>query len=190
MSSVPSRRTVRWQRLDRPGVERATLSPLKNTWHIDGRIETDFEGGPARIRYHIRCDEGWRTQGAWVTFKQGRTRRRLGLFVKQNEAWILDGKERTDLRGCVDLDLEVSPATNTLPIRRLDLTVGSGRDVRVGWVRFSQLAVERTEQRYTRVSLRRYRFENLDSGYAAELEVDDLGLVLNYPGFWARAPNP
>ena len=37
---------------------------------------------------------------------------------------------------------------------------------------------------------RRYRFENLDSGYAVEILVDDAGLVLEYPDLWARAPNP
>ena len=45
-------------------------------------------------------------------------------------------------------------------------------------------------QRYTRVAERRYRLENLDSGYAVEILVDDAGLVLEVPDLWARAPNP
>ena len=104
--------------------------------------------------------------------------------------WILNGQEQADLRGCVDIDFEVSPATNTLPIRRLDPKMGETRDIRVAWVRFPELRVEPTRQRYTRVAGRRYRFENLDSGYSVEILVDDAGLVLEYPDLWARSPNP
>ena len=190
MSDAGSRRTVRWQRLDRPGMERATLGPSKGGWNIDGRIETDLEGGHARIRYRVSCDAAWRTQAAWATIKEGRSRRRLGLFVTADGGWILDGQEQRDLKGCVDIDFEISPATNTLPIRRLTPKVGETRDIRVAWVRFPELRVEPARQRYTRVGERRYRFENLESGYAVEILVDDAGLVIEYPDLWTRAPNP
>ena len=190
MNGSDLRRTVRWQRLDGPGSERATLWSAKGKWNIDARIETDLEGGRSRIRYRVSCDATWRTQAAWATIKEGRTRRRLGLFVTQEGGWILNGKEQADLRGCVDIDFEISPATNTLPIRRLDPKAGEARDLRVAWVRFPDLRVVPTRQRYTRVAERRYRFENLDSGYSVEILVDDMGLVIDYPERWSRAPNP
>jgi hypothetical protein len=189
MTDSGFRRTVRWQRIDRSGVERATLWSSKGKWNLDARIETDLDGGHSRIRYRVSCDATWRTQAAWVTIKEGRTRRRLGLFVTQDGGWILDGKEQNDLRGCVDIDFEISPATNTLPIRRLDPKVGQGREVRVAWVRFPNLRVEPTRQRYTRVAERTYRFENLESGYSVEILVDDAGLVIEYPEYWARVRN-
>jgi uncharacterized protein len=190
MSDAESRRTVRWQRLDRPGIERATLWSSKGRWNLDARIETDLAGGHSRIRYRVICDSTWRTQAAWATIKEAGTRRRLGLFVTADGGWILNGQEQADLRGCVDIDFEISPATNTLPIRRLDPKMGEARDIRVAWVRFPELRMEPTRQRYTRVAERRYRFENLDSGHSVEILVDDAGLVLEYPDLWARAPNP
>ena len=189
MNDVGLRRTVRWQRLDRTGTERATLWRSKGKWNIDGRIETDLETR-SRIRYRVTCDGTWRTQASWVTIKEGRARRRLALFVTEDGGWILNGKEQGDLQGCIDIDLEVSPATNTLPIRRLDSAVGEERQIQVAWVRFPDLRVEPTLQRYTRVAERRYRFENLASGYSVEILVDDVGLVLEYPDLWSRAPNP
>src|SRR2546430_9349883 len=39
-------------------------------------------------------------------------------------------------------------------------------------------------QRYTWVAERRYRFENLDSGYSVEILADDAGLVLEVPDLW------
>ena len=190
MNGSGLRRTVRWQRLDRPGMERATLWHSKDKWNLDARIETDLEGGRSRIRYRVSCDGTWRTQAAWATVKEGGTRRRLALFVTESAGWILNGEEQTDLRGCIDIDLEISPATNTLPIRRLDPKVGEGQEIQVAWVRFPDLRVEATRQRYTRIAERRYRFENLESGYSVEILVDDAGLVIDYPDLWTRAPNP
>ena len=35
--------------------------------------------------------------------------------------WQIDGRDAPDLDGCLDLDIQVTPFTNSLPIRRLDL---------------------------------------------------------------------
>ena len=93
MSDAESRRTVRWQRLDRPGIERATLWSSKGRWNVDARIETDLAGGRSRVRYRVICDSTWRTQAAWATIKEADTRRRLGLFVTADGGWILNGQE-------------------------------------------------------------------------------------------------
>ena len=53
MSDAESRRTVRWQRLDRPGIERDTLWSSKGRWNLDARIETDPVAGHSRIRYRV-----------------------------------------------------------------------------------------------------------------------------------------
>jgi len=189
MTAEPrSRHIVRWRRLDRPGIERATLSRSNGAWHLDGRIETDFGRGPARIRYRISLDEAWRTQAAWATLREGQDRRRIELFVRDHVDWFVNGEEQENLKRCIDLDLEVSPATNTIPIRRLDLKVGEARAIRVAWIRFPEFFVEPAAQRYTRRALRRYRFENVDSGFTADLKVDEEGLVLEYPGLWTRSP--
>jgi hypothetical protein len=42
------------------------------------------------------------------------------------------------------------------------------------------------QQRYTRLAERRYRYESLESGFAAILDVDEDGLVLTYEGLWER----
>jgi hypothetical protein len=91
-----------------------------------------------------------------------------------------------DLKGCIDVDFSLTPSTNTLPIRRLHLAVGESRELTAAWVRFPELTVEPLAQRYTRLAERRYRYESIVSGFTAELEVDDLGLVVTYEGIWQR----
>jgi uncharacterized protein len=41
-------------------------------------------------------------------------------------------------------------------------------------------------QRYTRLGAHCYRYDNLQSGYQADITVDDLGLVTGYPGAFER----
>ena len=67
------------------------------------------------------------------------------------------GAELPDLAGCVDVDIAVTPFTNTLPIRRLPWQPGRARDLLMVY-----LAVRR------------------------DLKVDAEGLVIDYPGFWRR----
>jgi len=116
--------------------------------------------------------------------------RRLSATVQEDGRWQISGRERIDLQGCTDADLEISPSTNTIPIRRLGLPIGGSRELRAAWVRFPQLTIEPSRQRYTRLAEDRYRFENVDSGFSAEITVDEVGLILHYPGLWGRAPNP
>src|SRR5207237_2625915 len=97
---------------------------------------------------------------------------------------FVNGEDQANLRGHIDLDAEASPATSTIPIRRLGRKVGEARAIRVAWIRFPGLRVEPVDQRYARRALRRYRFENVGSGYTTELKIDEEGLVLEYPGLW------
>jgi hypothetical protein len=47
------------------------------------------------------------------------------------------------------------------------------------------MAVQPLSQRYTRVSRNTYRYES-NTGFSAEIAVDDLGLLTAYPGGWER----
>jgi hypothetical protein len=97
----------------------------------------------------------------------------------------LFGLEMRDLRGCDDVDLAVTPATNTLPIRRLDLQIGQSKSVIAAWVKFPELTVEPLSQRYLRLGKDTYRYES-NTGFSTEIVVDELGLVTTYPGGWER----
>ena len=91
------------------------------------------------------------------------------------------------MSGAIDVDLTITPLTNTLPIRRLDLEVGRSAEIATAYVDFPAMAVSRNPQRYTRLARDRYLFESLDRDFAREIEVDEAGLVVTYPGLFRRA---
>ena len=190
-------RRAMWQRLDTPGME--TCDYIQSSRRADAHdanllmanVMVALGGELLKYMYFVNCDAAWSTTIVNV-YGEGRERH---LRVEEgrwlDEEYAHDGtdpslRELPELAGCVDVDLGISPSTNTLPIRRLNLAVGESRELTAAWVRFPELTVEPLAQRYTRLAERRYRYESVVSGFTAELEVDDLGLVVTYEGIWQR----
>jgi hypothetical protein len=91
------------------------------------------------------------------------------------------------LAGAIDIDISITPFTNTLPIRRLRLETGQAEDILAVYLQLPGLSVTTDRQRYTCLELnRRYRYESLDSDFTREIEVDAHGLVVTYPGLFRR----
>jgi uncharacterized protein len=178
-------KSVMWQRLDLPGAEFCALSRLDSGWQFAGVAVAAFAGVPLRADYVVECDESWRTRGATLTVVSEGAERRLQIRADGDGVWSVNGQTVDGVRGCVDVDLNVTPATNTLPIRRLNLVVGESAEVVAAWVRFPELTVEPLWQRYTRLSGDRYGYES-DDHFTTEFAVDDLGLLTEYEGGWRR----
>jgi hypothetical protein len=110
----------------------------------------------------------------------------VALDVARNSAgeWTVGGAPAANLKGCDDIDLGFTPATNLLPIRRLDLSIGGKAAVRAAWVRFPELTVEVLDQVYIRLAEDRYLYESAGGSFRRELRVDEVGFVVDYPGIW------
>jgi hypothetical protein len=180
--TIGAPRTILWRRLDRPGHESTRLAPRGDGWEIAGASVFPDEGAPCRLDFRVTCDAAWRTRSARVTGWIGARLVALEVTVDAEGRWRLDGAECPAVAGCVDIDLNWSPATNLLPIRRLGLAPGEGADVRAAWLRFPSLVLEPLDQAYRRIDSTTYRYESA-TGFVADLVVDASGLVLRYPGF-------
>jgi hypothetical protein len=179
-------RTSLWHKLDEPGAEIMELHRHDRGWELRGVAVLALAGRPAHVRYRVECDPDWHTRAVEVVETWGHQDRQLRLIVNGDSRWQADapGGEIESVRGSVDVDLGMTPATNTLPIRRLGLGVGEASELTAAWIRFPDLEVEPLPQRYTRLGEKEYRYESRDGGFSAELLVDDLGLVAVYSGFW------
>ena len=163
-----------WRRRDDAGAD---------GWALRGSSVCLIDGVPTEVRYRVLTDGGWRTTAAHVGVVAGGEKRGLRLHVDGSGGWFDGDREIPSVRGCVDVDLGLGASTNTLPVRRLGLEVGGSAELTAAWVRFPDLAVEPLRQRYTRLAEHRYRYESVESGFTADLDVDGLGLVLRYPGW-------
>jgi hypothetical protein len=172
--------TVRWTTWDGAFDETTDLRWENEGWTVSGQV------GRERVQYVLRLSAMWQVR-QFLLFRD-LDEPDLWLATDGHGRWgEMNGAHRTELDGCYDVDLACTPFTNTLPIRRLPLHVGHTADVRVVYVDPDTLEVRADAQRYTRKGERSWRFEQQTTGFAADLEVDEYGLVLDYPGLFRRA---
>jgi len=174
--------SILWSRLDRPGHEFARVAPAGSGWTLSGTAVFLHEGAPCRLDYDIRCNERWETASGKVSGWVGPDAVSIDVRVEPGGTWRSNGAEVPSVRGAVDLDLNFSPSTNLLPIRRLDLEVGQEGAVRAAWLRFPSFAFEPLEQTYRRIDAATYRYTSAGGRFTADLTVNEAGLVTVYPG--------
>lgn len=178
--------TILWRRLDTPGHDHARLSPREGGWLLAGTALFAHGGLPCRLDYRVLCDAAWRTESATVEGWAGSGPVRHHLAADADRRWRLDGAEQPRVRGCTDVDLGFTPATNLLALRRLDLAVGAEAEVVSAWLDFPGFAMAPLPQRYRRTSDTAYAYESEGGAFTAELRVNRAGFVTHYPGLWTE----
>ena len=153
-------------------------------WELSGVAVVAETDRPCRLEYEIACDPHWLTRRCTLAGYVGATIVTLDVGRDSAGEWTIGGTPASGLKGCEDIDLGFTPATNLLPIRRLGLAIGAKAAIRAAWVRFPELTVEVLDQVYTRLAHDRYLYESADGSFRRELRVDDVGFVVDYPDFW------
>ena len=176
--------SVLWRRLDHPGHESALLFSQAQSRHLQGTAVFSHNQHPCRLDYRIACDSRWHTLSAKIAGWVGNSLIEIQLVVSPDQRWQLNGKDCPDVAGCIDLDLNFSPSTNLLPIRRLGLAVGQEAEVRAAWLRFPSFRLEPLEQVYRRIDERSYRYESGGGRFVADISVDEEGLATRYAEIW------
>jgi hypothetical protein len=154
---------------------------------IEGTTVGVEEGLPWSIHYGIKLNLNWNVIHAIVTDYAG------GQVEIQTDAagsWMVNGEHRPELDGCLDLDLEASVVTNTLPVHRLNLAVGRQGDSAAAYVRTNGLLLERLDQTYRRLpdsgGKLVFDYESPRFGYRDTLHFGTDGLAVDYPGIGVR----
>jgi len=181
--------SIIWRRLDIPGHETARIYGDGDRWYLDGAAIFVFEHKPCRLEYLIECGPDWRTAFVNIDGWVGDDLIEIEISVSDRGGWVLNGEKIAAVRGCSDIDLNFSPVTNLLPIRRLNISAGELKKVRAAWLRFPSFDLEPLDQIYTALDETTVLYES-GSGtrFTTELKVDGTGLVVEYPGYWKSEP--
>lgn len=176
--------TVTWRRLDIPGYESCELSSEPDGWKLRGIAVLEHEKQPCRLEYQIACDPMWVTRSANVHGNVGARSIDVRVVRRANGTWLINDEEVAGVTGSLDVDLNFSPSTNLLPIRRLNLAIGQKADVRAAWLRFPSFLLEPLDQSYERTGERTYRYESAGGSFVADLDVAETGLPIRYGNLW------
>jgi hypothetical protein len=165
-------------------------------------IQLGAEPAPFRVDYRLEAPERYVTRELEMTATSDGWERHLLLTHDGSGAWNAevtdDGDvpggpwdgELPDLSAALDIDIENSPLTNTMPILREGFREGGAGDFVMAFVTMPSLRVEASPQRYEHVRTTDggavVRYISRDGDFTAELELDEAGLLEFYPRLGRR----
>src|SRR5215207_5697815 len=195
----PLPRAHLWNRLDTDGTDLALFDDHADRLLARG-VVTAADPQPHTCGYELATAAGFATSRLTVTVEGAGWWRQVRM-ERGVDGWRVTTSEQgsgltTDLPGieepdrlydALDVDLEATPLTNTLPIRRLgllDAAPGTEHTITVAWMRVPSLQVMPAEQTYTAIApgVVRYSFGR----FTAHLIVGADGFVAHYPGYARR----
>jgi hypothetical protein len=201
-------KALMWQRVGAAGAEQTLLNDASGL-HARG-IQLAGAPVPYSCRYELYTDDQWatvrfeaavdgpgflrtvrmeRAAGRWRVTASEQGDLDVALQAAGHPRAGLPGIEEPDrLADAQDIDLALSPLTNTLPIRRLGLLsakVGTSHELGIAFVVLPSLEVVHSRQTYIvagegQVAYRSGTFE-------ADIAIDGEGYVTHYPGLATRA---
>lgn len=175
-----------WKGWDGDSTEHLTLKECAGITYAESVIISEAGGHPYAARYAIECDAGWRVRSVRVSLfgeQYG-----ISLLSDGRGVWTDGSGTLPNLNGAIDVDIFPTPFTNTIPIRRLNLGAGQSADIIVAYITLPEMSITADPQRYTCIEpFKLYRFESPGSDFKCDIEVDEEGLVVSYPGLFRRA---
>lgn len=171
------------------------LNRLQTTEHCELLLEKDrimvssivkglVDGSEVHISYLIHMDRNWKTLSVSVLNRVEGELKQLAYKSDGDGNWFGNGLEADLFKGCIEIDIMVSPFTNSIPVNRLKLKIGESRRISVMYFDILKFEVLRVEQIYTRVTEDQYKYENTDNDFKALIRFDEFGLVRSYPGLF------
>jgi hypothetical protein len=187
---MPTVRNVLWRRLDAPAFEHCLAHFDADGLRADGLVVgADDDGTPYRLHYTV------------ITNSIGSTTHVMAADLLRPERTLILGSDGhghwrdkssaplPELDGCVDVDISLTPFTNTLPIRRLALEPGASHTIECVYIDAAALKLSRSAQTYACTARSDHTATYVFSSgqFSAELSVDADGLVIAYEGLFTRA---
>ena len=141
-------------------------------WTADGRVESND------VQFVLRISSMWQVQ-QFLLFRD-LEEPDLWLATDRRGRWgEVNGAHRTDLDGCVDVDLAGTPFTNSIPIRRLPLYVSHSAQQNVIRIDTDTLSVVPVTQTYSMIGDSTWCYRSMLTGDEVTANVDQYGLVID-----------
>jgi len=180
------KKVIIWKGLHYQSMEYCDINIDNEQLEVASTILGVHEGKEYKVDYVIIANPNWEVVSCRVEIRLG-----AGIDIQKFKHdgegnWTKNGKTIDEYKGCMDIDISVTPFTNALPINRLQLQANEVRQIRVLYVDVLGQAIKSVVQQYTKISDHEYQYANVPNDFEAVITVDKLGLVTEYPGLFTR----
>lgn len=178
-------KNILWKGIAAESLEYCCID-YKNNIQVKSSVVGHHKYLPFKMDYEIELDQDWVIRSFLIRSSLYNMDQTLSLKHDGYGKWFGEGKEWKNLEGCLDIDISVSPFTNTLPVNRLRPSVAESCKINVVYIDLAKFRISKEQQLYKRMDKNTYRFTNDSGDFTADIRMDDNGLVVHYPGLFDR----
>lgn len=179
-----------WQHLDTPGWEHVRITRDHPGWDVYDSIFVRTHGDQVlRGGYTLVTDKHWRTLELRLMVETSPgAMEGLHLMTEGDGRWT-DADERhiPELDGILDLEIQWTPLTASLPINRISLETGVEQQIPVAYISLPDMVISSTVQAFTRIDKAHVLHRSPVQQGAAELTMDANGYVTEYPNRFIKS---
>ena len=177
---------ILWTGIEYYSLENCLVQSSPSGVKIQSTIIGLYEDEIYHAEYTLHTNSQWLTTMASIVCRHADVIQTLQLHRNPDGNWQLNGNEIPALNDCMDIDIPITPFTNSLPINRLGLNMGETKEISVVYLDLLAESMRPVRQQYSRKSEFIYHYENVPNDFEADVEVDDHGFVITYPGLFSR----
>lgn len=178
-----------WQHLDAAGWEHVRVITEHPGWMVfDSILVREANNQVLRGGYTLVVDKQWRTlELRFMLESAPGSMQGIHLLTEGDGRWT-DANEQhiPELDGILDVDIQWSPLTKTLPLKRLDMQVGAEHELRVAYISLPKLALQVVEQVFSRPDDSTIAFSAPGEPDKDLITVDQNGYVTDYTEVFSR----
>ena len=175
-----------WQAILWPATEYFTLQDHGQGKLASGCINGVREQQPFSVHYEIAITPSWQVSSFHIR-QEGLTPRELKLTSDLHGHWFDKDNNHIDaFDNCIDIDISLTPFTNTLPVKRLQFETNESKLLDMLYINLPDFELQKVQQRYTRLGSHEYRYDNVSTDFTADLPFDENYIVKDYPEIFTR----
>jgi hypothetical protein len=177
---------ILWSGREYRSLENCLVNYTETGVEISSTIVGHYQGKIYKVDYQILTNLKWETLVFEVQTQCNDSREFLRFEAMQHGGWLANGESTKLYNGCIDVDISLTPFTNSLPINRMQAALAQQQEITVIYIDVLHQRIKPVRQLYKKNSQSNYHFENVPNDFEADIAIDDSGLVVDYPGLFVR----
>lgn len=167
-------------------MERCMINHESNNILVTSSIIGSDQNETFIVNYELVLDLDWLTKSLTVSYESNTKTYRYDLIQPKPGEWVVNGEKNINLDNHIDVDISLTPFTNTLPIKRLKLLSNQQEIIKVVYLNLLDGSIKGTNQKYSKLDENEYRFETVPNDFESIITVDTHGFVVEYPKLFKR----
>lgn len=179
-------KNITWEGIEYHSIEHCGLSIADTGISIKSSVNGNYKDFIYQLDYQVNTNRFWEILFFEIRAQVNDRTTVLSFSSDGKGNWFANALPVGDFTGCTDIDISLTPFTNSLPINRLKLLTGQQQKIRVIYIDVLAGQVKPVEQRYEKLSSTQYKYENIPNDFEATISIDESGLVIAYPALFKQ----